>query len=783
MQLFYLKSGGRFLTCDAEANAVSVTDFLPIARSTFKLDVCVPWSPEREQTTLAGFELSGRLTETLEKRQPVTFEEPVFIYGVLPSSVDSASENRLFVSDVQPKPVVRVLVAAATVDGRLRVLFEDLEVLIAAEKEGRLRVDYLFPVIQPDTGPSERGVPIKADRQVLVGFLRHRQMAGYLSASCRVDSSPHIWTLGQANILNNRPAVTNCSTPQPWEGQMCGINLRTPMTPLLSVVLLKGKHCTKDLLLDFTFQELMLVEDLLLVLMGTNGHLIKQQGKRFSVRAPLDMLLAVNELTMADLERKVANSDGFNTPEQALQSHGLQTCGPYVRVQQVSDGLVEMANRVLELAVLHREVVAFIDECRSPMLGPTAQYLAAALDSLVLDFDKRILQLEHETLQETLHRQGTLPLTLQQLFVELQPARRVLEAAATVARACPRLTGRHLLYKLEELRSLSRTEVSDGVLSHILKIASEPQVGIIDRWLSEGVTPVSTEPSILEGYPVSVHQMPRDLAAYTDSIERTGRYLQILKKSRQPHVVDDYPPMVHLLNVTTIQRSLRVAENWASKAIFDFVMKDLRLPRVLEVIWSRMLVLRSDWLTTFIEDVEAGAETEDHMIGLPRVAAFFDVACGVLPEEDSTLFSIALSDVPLEKAGAADSTAVVGQNWQALRTEVTYSHFFDHLTLDYTHHWQLGEVLDLRSRVVYSSAFRLLLAARRAELQLGQAWSVSEHESRHRTFALYSERRDSAWRRDVQDGFCPHSCVLCSPCSTACEKTALWGASNELGAY
>ena len=68
MQLFYLKSGGRFLTCDAEANAVSVTDFLPIARSTFKLDVCVPWSPEREQTTLAGFELSGRLTETLEKR-------------------------------------------------------------------------------------------------------------------------------------------------------------------------------------------------------------------------------------------------------------------------------------------------------------------------------------------------------------------------------------------------------------------------------------------------------------------------------------------------------------------------------------------------------------------------------------------------------------------------------------------------------------------------------------------------------------------------------------------
>ncbi|KAK6144930.1 hypothetical protein DH2020_021750 [Rehmannia glutinosa] len=244
--------------------------------------------------------------------------------------------------------------------------------------------------------------------------------------------------------------------------------------------------------------------------------------------------------------------------------------GRYISIRRVQGRMIESAKRIFPLCESYLLINQFVESRSQFKSGLVNHAFAAALRTLLLDYQAMMAQLEHQ------FRLGKL--SVQGLWFYCQPMMGSMQALSILIKkaSAGNFIGSAVLNLLQsQAKAMAGDHVVRSLLEKMSQCANQAYLGILERWVYEGVIDdpygeffIAENKSLQKRYSLK-DDIPSFLANAAETILTTGKYLNVMREcghSIQVHVAEN-------LKLTTVGSNHRYLE--CIKAAYDFASGEL----------------------------------------------------------------------------------------------------------------------------------------------------------------------------------------------------------------
>ncbi|MCO5570182.1 hypothetical protein L7F22_023900 [Adiantum nelumboides] len=420
--------------------------------------------------------------------------------------------------------------------------------------------------------------------------------------------------------------------------------------------------------------------------------------------------------------------------------------------------LQELAKRILPLCESYNVVSQFTELRSHFKYGLVNHALAAALRAILQDYHALVAQLEHQ------FRLGRL--ALQGLWFYCQPMMGAMQALSSVVLKASggSYSGAAILNHLEnQAAALAGDNSARSLLQKLSQFASAPYLGILERWVYEGVIDDSygeffidenkalLKESLSQDLDATYWQqryslkleLPGFLSSAAETILTTGKYLNAMRECGH-NVKISFPDDIKGSGSGTRHYLERIntAYNFASAELLNLIVQKFDLMGRLRSVKHYFLVDQGDLLVHFMDIAKDELAKRPSTISVEKLQSLLDLAlrtsiaasdpyyedlfCNVekvpLLKQLETLQKIGVGGLTdREKFG--ELSGVEPSSSQAPSGIITGLETF---TLNYKVQWPLSLVISRKALMKYQLIFRLLFHFKHVERQLCGTWQVHQ---------------------------------------------------------
>eukprot|EP00249_Psilotum_nudum_P020681 c27807_g1_i1 orf=331-1980(+) len=348
-------------------------------------------------------------------------------------------------------------------------------------------------------------------------------------------------------------------------------------------------------------QELLVIDDLLYTMVGIDGKYIwakKGRPKEVSVAFQVDISM---DLSLQELVKRM-----------------LSLCENYLIVSQFTESRLHFKYGLVNHA------------------------FAAALRAILQDYHAMVAQLEH---QFHLAR-----LSLQGLWFFCQPMMGAMQSLSTVVQkaAAHSLSGAAILNLLQSQEAaLAGDSAARSLLQKLMHFASAPYLGILERWVYEGVIddPYGEflidenkglqKESLTQDYNATYWQqryslkqdLPGFLASSAETILTTGKYLNVMRECGHSIKIP-FSGEVKLANsgLRSYLERVNVAYSFASAELLNLIIQKFDLFGRLRSVKHYFFVDQGDFLVYFMDIAKDELVKRPATVSVEKLQSLLDLA-------------------------------------------------------------------------------------------------------------------------------------------------------------
>ncbi|KAH7420640.1 hypothetical protein KP509_13G015300 [Ceratopteris richardii] len=420
--------------------------------------------------------------------------------------------------------------------------------------------------------------------------------------------------------------------------------------------------------------------------------------------------------------------------------------------------LQESAKRLLPLCECYSIVSQFTESRSHFEYGLVNHALAAAFRAILQDYHALVAQLEHQ------FRLGRL--ALQGLWFYCQPMMGAMQALTNVVLKASEgsLSGAAILNLLEnQAAAIAGDSAARSLLQKLSQFASAPYLGILERWVYEGVIDdpygefFIDENKALQKESLSQdlnatywqqryslkHELPGFLSNAAETILTTGKYLNAMRECGHNAKISFSDDMKGLGSGTRhyLER-INVAYNFASAELLDLITQKFDLMGRLRSVKHYFLVDQGDLLVHFMDIAKDELAKRPSTISVEKLQSLLDLALRTSiaasdPYNEDLLCNVEKVSLlkqleNLQKMGfggfaktqkSEDANSLELSSGQTTSGIITGLETF---TLDYKVQWPLTLVISRKALMKYQLIFRLLFHCKHVERQLCGTWQVHQ---------------------------------------------------------
>ena len=457
-------------------------------------------------------------------------------------------------------------------------------------------------------------------------------------------------------------------------------------------------------LLEPKMQELMLIDDLLYVFLGSKGKLIYPRYRKESER--IDFVV-----------------------DQTLD-HSLRI----------------LAEKFLPICVSLQVFQVFIESRFEYRYGLINHALAAVVKELVWEWRLLVSQME------SILQDGKL--SLHSMWYYCQPSVGMLQAVSDILTKVinQKLHGAEVLNVVyDSLQNNKGDQSKYNVLLSLMKAVCKPYFEMLKGWLYEGkvedpynefliikendIQKESLTENIMSSYWQQCYRLrecvPNFLEGYTDKILRTGKYLNVVKECQNSDSFGIMQPtdIIYDPNNRNLLATVEKAFSVASQSLLSFLHEKVDMIGRLRSIKRYFLLDQGDFLMHFMDCAGDELEKDASEVSVRRLQSLFELAVKMsssatdLYNEDAfcNISSINLVDL-------LSGFIKKGKNSRTLqRLEANDKNDGAHMfRLDYKVSWPFSLVVTRKTLIKYQLIFGHLFQFKFLERKLAQSWQEQQ---------------------------------------------------------
>lgn len=456
-------------------------------------------------------------------------------------------------------------------------------------------------------------------------------------------------------------------------------------------------------------QELALINDLLSVLIGTEGKYIRMQPSR--------------------------------------ESPKKHTIG----VDRGGDELVyTAATRIIKICPIYSTVVHYAEEVN---FGLVNQAFAAPIRGLVKEYLMLIADLQTRALRDEMTLQS-MWLSLQTIFHRMEALKQILDQISR--ESC---YGGHTLTVLHNrVVNFSTDQKTQDFCLRLMQAASDPYFEILERWLYLGViedpygeffvedtykdkpSPMLCQQQVdldafwRKRFQIHETKVPTFLRSKQDKILDTGKYLSVVrhygKKAFQPM---HYKPLNYCLESRLYDERVDEAYKFASRQLLDLLLVENKLVERLHSLKRYFLFSSGDFFVQFMDMADDELSKPKDEINMKRLESLLELAlrtssCNNDPYKDDV--HIKMSEGSLFQI-MANINSVSQSFIDAKESRSEFCHSgnllgWESLTLSYDVPWPLSMIICKDyCQTLYQMMFRHLFCCKYIERELEATWRLN----------------------------------------------------------
>ncbi|RWS29834.1 gamma-tubulin complex component 2-like protein [Leptotrombidium deliense] len=435
--------------------------------------------------------------------------------------------------------------------------------------------------------------------------------------------------------------------------------------------------------------------------------------------------------------------------------------GHYIRLNSVAGGkstilvdescdklLKTLVDRITAICPLYSNVVFFMEEGGNGLVN---QALIASIRNFIREYFSLICELER------CHKRGEL--SLQKIWYLLQ---HILSNMEILHSVCVRIRqgnciGGAVLSILHEKTIASTGNMkASQFITKVTADTAKPYLNILDKWITEGCIDDPHKEFFIEDYGCSKEEdlaidcyddsfwenrysilssrMPVFLSRFADKILKTGKYLSVIKQCGKE--LSDVPFLGEPLSYTVEDRvyaeKIDAAYTFASKQLLHLLLDECKLVSHLNSIKNYFFMDRGDFIVQFMDMAEDELIKEIDNIIPTRLESLLELAVrtSVLhtnPHNDNLGIELLDTSV-LNQLSAIMSKGSEGPSIDDYlsMSDPTVLRGYEALAFKYKVEWPLSLILHRESLGCYQLLFRHMFYCRFVERQLEIVWKVNK---------------------------------------------------------
>ncbi|KAL0340821.1 UNVERIFIED_CONTAM: Gamma-tubulin complex component 2 [Sesamum radiatum] len=452
--------------------------------------------------------------------------------------------------------------------------------------------------------------------------------------------------------------------------------------------------------------------------------------------------------------------------------------------------LQESAKRIFPVCESYLLINQFVESRSQFKSGLVNHAFAAALRTLLLDYQAMVAQLEHQ------FRLGKL--SVQGLWFYCQPMMGSMQALSIVVKkaSASNFIGSAVLNLLQsQAKAMAGDHVVRSLLEKMSQSASQAYLGILERWVYEGViddpygeffiaeNKLLQKESLTQDYDAKYWQqryslkddIPSFLANAADTILTTGKYLNVMRECGHSIQV----PVAENAKLTTVGSNhrylecIKAAYDFASGELLNLIKDKYDLMGKLRSIKHYLLLDQGDFLVHFMDIAREELMKKPDEISVEKLQSLLDLAlrstaavadpyhedltCYVermtLLKRLSTLKDLQISQIVSDRSDLEEPVTITG---------------LETFSLSFKVRWPLSLVISRKALTKYQLIFRFLFHCKHVNRQLCAAWQL--HQVIEPNWHVLHNRLQTAKSIDeviqYHDFFldkCLRECLLLSP--------------------
>ncbi|XP_047338918.1 gamma-tubulin complex component 2 [Impatiens glandulifera] len=409
--------------------------------------------------------------------------------------------------------------------------------------------------------------------------------------------------------------------------------------------------------------------------------------------------------------------------------------------------LQELANRMFPLCESYLLVHHFVESRSQFKAGLVNHAFAAALRASLLDYQAMVAQLEHQ------FRLGRL--SIQGLWFYCQPMG-IMQALSIVIQkaSANNFAGSTVLNLLQsQSKAMAGNHAVKKLLDKLTQSASAPYLGILERWVYEGViddphgeffiseNKSLQKESLTEDYDAKYWQqryslkddIPAFLSNAAGTILTTGKYLNVMRECG--HIIQvpesEASKLMSFEGNHQYLECIKVAYEFSSGELLNLIKEKYDLMGKLRAMKHYILLDQGDFLVSFMDIARDELLKKPDKISIEKLQSLLDLALRTTAAatdschedliccmEKSTLIKrlFSLKDLginqPVSESGDLESSVNI-TGWETF-------------CLSYKVHWPLSLVISRKALTKYQLIFRLIFHCKHVDRQLCGAWQAHQ---------------------------------------------------------
>ncbi|GAX21139.1 hypothetical protein FisN_1Lh184 [Fistulifera solaris] len=386
----------------------------------------------------------------------------------------------------------------------------------------------------------------------------------------------------------------------------------------------KSTTCPKEA----SYQEVLLIDELLGSFLGLEGEYIKVHGPKE----------VVAEFRFSLTDSPVIPFDKF--------------------CRHIVEGMLPLSKafvNVKHFLGIHESGYAY---------GCVVHAFCEELDTMIQEYVDFIANIESDY-----RKSGNQAMTLCNLQVQIKPAMDVMLVLEAATFAVRTKKGGNLLNSLRDLglQSFEGNNVAETVLHQLLKAAAAPYLKMLSEWLECGdlssdphsefmVQKMADSRSWEYRYSIFPEHVLKDLFPSGLIVERilaTGRYWNALRSCTKSDLSIASQPLCYFESTSTFANYVQGNYEKASQALVDLLLSDFDLIGSLRLVKRFFLLDQGDFFINFLDAAEDELRKDLDTISMGRIQYWLDLFIQNVDKHSDDLWTIAPSTRSVSRQGLA----------------------------------------------------------------------------------------------------------------------------------